>query len=92
MSGPISNLNELTLKQYERVKKVVLRRLDESEHFGGCLAVDVHHALLGAERWIGATIPVYVTLEILEAMLERGQVEKIDGPVITTWKVRNAGG
>lgn len=92
MSGPISNINELTLKQDDRVKKVVLRRLDEAEHFGGCLAAEVHHALLAAESWIGATIPVYVTLDILEAMRERGQVEKIEGPVITTWKVRNAGG
>lgn len=91
MSRPISNLNELTLDQAKRVKTVVLRRLDEAEHFGGCLAVEVHHALLDAERWIGATIPVYVTLEILEEMRERGLVEKTEGPVITTWKVRDAG-
>lgn len=88
----ISDINELTLDQTKRIKTVVLRRLDEAEHFGGCLAVEVHHALLAAERWIGATIPVYVTLDILEAMRERGRVEKIEGPAITTWKVRDAGG
>lgn len=88
----ISDINELTLDQTKRVKTVVLRRLDEAEHFGGCLAAEVHHALLAAENWIGATIPVYVTLDILEAMLARGRVEKIEGPVITTWKVRDAGG
>ncbi len=88
----LGDINELTLKQANRVKTVVLRRLDEAEHFGGCPAVDVHHALLEASEWIGATIPVHVTLDILDAMRARGLVEKIEGTVITTWKVRNAGG
>lgn len=85
----LKDLNDLSVVQAQRIKRVVLDALDDAEHFGGCTAVEVHLALLGRERWIGWTIGVACTIDVLEAMLLRGRVEKFEGAGVTTWKVRD---
>jgi len=84
-------LREIDRDTHRRMYGIVMRCLDNREHFGGALGVEVHHALLGASRYIDAVIDVALTLEFLEFLLRRGAVTKIEGKTITTWKVNDEG-
>lgn len=82
----LADIDRDTLRKMYRI---AMRCLDDRDHFGGALAVDVHHALLGAQRQLDTVITLDTTLEFLDELATRGRVIKIEGKVITTWKVND---
>ena len=86
------SLRDIDLKLHEKMISVVLKCLDDHEHFGGANTCDVRHALLESERYLDAVIPLDLTLAYLDELARRGRVEKLEGAVLTLWKVKDEGG
>jgi hypothetical protein len=83
------SLREIDRDTRRKMYGIVMRCLDAQTHFGGALGIEVHHALLLSERYLKSVISVALTLEFLDALAARGSVLKIEGKVITTWKVND---
>jgi hypothetical protein len=85
------SLKEIDRDTLRKMYGVAMRCLDSREHFGGALAVEVHHAMLDAHKYLESVITLDTTIEFLDALATRRRALKIEGKVITTWKVNDEG-
>jgi hypothetical protein len=81
------SISAIDAETRRRIVTVILDNISSGPD-QGLTGIGVYNALRGRSRWIGLELSVAQTLEILDALRDRGRIVKHEGETLTLWRTK----